>query len=132
MSDVEQEPVVNDPATLADVTACVARYEAALMANDVAVLDLLFRNAPHTIRYGAGENLYGFEAIAAYRLARPGGAPQRRVLRQVVTTYGTCFATADLEFEPLGTTRRGRQSQSWIRFTEGWRIVAAHVSFMSS
>lgn len=122
---------IDDPATLADVTEQVARYEAALMANDVAVLDELFRHSPLTRRFGAAEQLYGFEAIAAYRRARPGGAPQRRILRQSITTYGVDFATADIEFQPTGTDRIGRQTQSWVRTHDGWRIVSAHVSFMT-
>lgn len=125
------ELAIDDPATLAEVTLQVTRYEAALMANDFGVLDELFRHSPLTRRFGATEQLYGFEAIAAYRRARPGGAPPRRILRQSITTYGTDFATADIEFQPTGTDRIGRPTQSWVRTGEGWRIVSAHVSFMS-
>ncbi|NPD67420.1 oxalurate catabolism protein HpxZ [Lichenicola cladoniae] len=125
------ELAIDDPATLAEVTSHVARYEAALMANDFAVLDELFRHSPLTRRFGATEQLYGFEAIAAYRRDRPGGAPPRRILRQSITTYGTDFATADIEFQPIGTDRLGRQTQSWVRTGKGWRVVSAHVSFMS-
>ncbi len=123
--------IVNDPATLAEVEAVFDRYEAALAANDVAVLDGSFYDSPHTLRYGVGENLYGFEAIAAFRLARPGGSPPRRVIRRVITTYGSDFATANVEFQREGGGRIGRQSQTWVRFAAGWRIVAAHVSLMA-
>ncbi len=121
---------VNDPAVLAEVAALLARYEAALMDNDIAVLDGLFWCSEHVRRFGAGECLYGHAAIAAYRVARPGGAPPRRIVRQSITSFGRDFATADIEFEPLGLDRLGRQTQCWVRLTEGWRIVSAHVSFL--
>ena len=121
---------IDDPAVLAEIELVLGRYEAALMANDIAVLDHLFWHSAQTRRFGAGECLYGFEAIAAYRVSRPGGAPSRRIVRQSITSFGRDFATADIEFEPLGTTRRGRQTQCWVRRPEGWRIVSAHVSFM--
>lgn len=123
---------IDDPAVLAEVAGELARYEAALMQNDVATLDALFWQAPQVRRFGAGENLYGHRAIAAYRLARPGGAPQRRILRQSITSFGRDFASADIEFEPIGTNRVGRQTQCWARLPEGWRIVSAHVSFLAA
>ena len=122
---------INLPAVLAEVTAAVERYEAALVANDVQVLDTLFWDSPHTLRYGAGENLYGYDAIRAFRAARSPQGLARRVLRTVVTTYGQDFATANLEFQRDGSDRIGRQSQTWMRTPEGWRVVAAHVSLMS-
>jgi hypothetical protein len=122
---------VNDPATLAEVEAVFERYETALGTNDVAALDGFFFDSPHTLRYGVGENLYGFAAIAAFRLARPGGSPPRRIIRRVITTYGPDFATANVEFQRDGGGRTGRQSQTWVRFEAGWRIVAAHVSLMA-
>ena len=121
---------VDDPAVLAEVEAAFAAYETALMANDVAALDALFRDGPQTLRYGVGENLYGFEAIQAFRKARPGGSPQRRLTRTVITTFGNDFATANTEFLRDGAARVGRQSQTWVRTPDGWRIVAAHVSLM--
>ncbi len=120
--------IVDDPATLAEVTAAFERYEAALVSNDVAVLDELFWRSPKTIRFGAGENLYGYDAIAAFRAARSAAGLARTVVRRVVTTFGTSFATADIEFVRDGGTRIGRQSQTWVRLPEGWRVVAAHVS----
>ena len=125
------DPVINDPATVSEVTAVFAAYEKALMANDVAALDALFLDDPRTIRYGVGENLYGFAEISAYRLARPGGSPQRIVQRCVVSTYGLDFATTNIEFRREGGVRIGRQSQSWVRTPSGWKIVSAHVSLMA-
>ncbi|APX75539.1 oxalurate catabolism protein HpxZ [Achromobacter insolitus] len=122
---------INLPDVVAEVTAALERYEAALVNNQVEVLDALFWNSPHTLRYGAGENLYGYEAIRAFRAARSPQGLARRVLRTVVTTYGQDFATANLEFQRDGSDRPGRQSQTWMRTPEGWRVVAAHVSLMS-
>ena len=122
---------INIPEVLAEVTAQFARYEKALTSNDVAVLDELFWNSPHTLRYGAGENLYGYEEIAAFRSGRPSQGLAREVLRTAITTYGRDFATANIEFRREGSPRTGRQSQTWVRMPEGWRVVAAHVSLMS-
>lgn len=124
--------IVNDPATLAEVTAAFARYERALMENDLATLDGLFWASSHTLRYGVGENLYGIDAIREFRKARPGGSPPRVLRNTVLTTYGTDFATANTEFIRENTTSIGRQSQCWVRMPEGWRIVAGHVSMMAS
>jgi hypothetical protein len=122
---------INHPETLAEVSAQFARYEKALTSNDVAVLDELFWNSPQTLRYGAGENLYGVEAIAAFRAARPAQDLEREVLKTVITTYGRDFATANIEFRRGGGNRTGRQSQTWVRMPDGWRIVAAHVSLLA-
>ena len=122
--------LINDPTTLAEVTAAFARYEAALVSNDVATLDALFWDSQHTLRFGVGENLYGHQAIAAFRAGRPAAGLARRLSNTVITTFGTDTATANTEFERDGTVRPGRQSQSWVRMPEGWRIVAAHVSMM--
>src|SRR5678815_3889100 len=122
---------INDPATLAEVCAQFARYEKALTGNDVGVLDELFWNSPHTLRYGAGENLYGYEAIAAFRAGRPAQGLGREVLKTVITTFGRDFATANIEFRRGSNARTGRQSQTWVRIPEGWRIVAAHVSLLA-
>lgn len=122
---------INLPDVVAEVTAALDRYETALVNNQVEVLDALFWNSPHTLRYGAGENLYGYDAIRAFRAARSPQGLARRVLRTVVTTYGQDFATANLEFQRDGSDRIGRQSQTWMRTSEGWRVVAAHVSLMS-
>jgi hypothetical protein len=122
---------INLPDVLAEVTAQFERYEHALVHNDVAVLDELFFQSPHTLRYGVGENLYGYDAIAAFRAARPAQGLQREVLRRVITTYGRDFATANIEFRRAGSDRTGRQSQTWVRTADGWRVVAAHVSLLA-
>ncbi|WP_313067260.1 oxalurate catabolism protein HpxZ [Achromobacter animicus] len=122
---------INLPDVLAEVTAAVERYEAALVSNDVQVLDTLFWNSPHTLRYGAGENLYGYDEIRAFRAQRSPQGLAREVLRTAITTYGQDFATATLEFQREGSTRIGRQSQTWMRTPQGWRVVAAHVSLMT-
>ncbi|MDG9969694.1 oxalurate catabolism protein HpxZ [Achromobacter mucicolens] len=122
---------INLPDVVAEVTAVVERYEAALVSNDVEVLDTLFWNSPHTLRYGAGENLYGYDQIRAFRAQRSPQGLARQVLRTAITTYGRDFATANLEFQRDGSARTGRQSQTWMRTADGWRVVAAHVSLMT-
>jgi len=121
---------VNLPEVLAEVSGQFARYEQALTTNDVAVLDELFWDSPLTLRYGVGENLYGHPAIRQFRAVRPAQGLQREVLRTVVTTFGRDFATANIEFRREGSTRIGRQSQTWVRTAAGWRVVAAHVSLL--
>ncbi|WP_375778328.1 oxalurate catabolism protein HpxZ [Bradyrhizobium sp. ma5] len=117
------------PDVLAEVTAQFERYEKALVSNDVAVLDELFRGDSRTLRYGIGENLYGYAEIAAFRAGRPAAGLMRRIDRTVITTYGRDTAIASTLFYRDSTPGRvGRQMQTWIRFPEGWRIVAAHVS----
>ena len=130
MSDT-MTPQINLPEVLAEVTAAFARYEDALVNNKVEVLDELFWNSPHTLRYGATENLYGYEAIRAFRAARPARGLAREVLRTVVTTYGRDFATTNIEFRREGSPTTGRQSQAWMRTDQGWRVVAAHVSLLA-
>ena len=119
---------INLPEVLAEVRVQFARYERALTGNDVAELDALFWNSPQTLRYGTGENLYGYAAIAAFRAARPASGLARDVLRTAITTFGHDFATTNIEFRRVGSTLLGRQSQTWVRMPEGWRVVAAHVS----
>lgn len=121
---------INRPDVLAALTAAFERYERALVGNDVAVLDELFWDSPHTLRYGVGENLYGIAAIRAFRSARPATGLARSVLRTQVTTYGEDFATTHIEFQREGGTRPGRQTQTWMRTPDGWRVVSAHVSLM--
>jgi hypothetical protein len=121
---------IDIPDVLAEVTAVFERYEAALVSNDVAVLDELFWNSPHTLRYGVGENLYGYDAIAEFRAARPAAGLARTLFNTVITTYGRDFATANTEFRRDGNPRTGRQSQTWMRTPDGWRVVAAHVSLI--
>lgn len=118
---------LDDPAVLAEVTAAFRAYEAALMADDVAAMDALFHDAGTTVRYGVGEVLYGADAIRAFRKGR-GGSPPRTLGRVAIAAYGEDFATASAEFFRADDPRRGRQSQSWVRFADGWKVVAAHVS----
>jgi hypothetical protein len=120
---------VDIPEVLAEVTAVFARYEAALVGNDVAVLDELFWKSPEVLRFSPDATLYGYEAIAAFRAGRSPTGLARRLQHTIITTFGQDFATANTEFlregQPLG-----RQSQTWVRFAEGWRIVAAHISMI--
>ncbi len=121
---------VDIPAVKEEVTAAFLQYEQALVCNDVMTLNLLFRRDPRTLRYGAGENLYGWEAIAGFRAARPVKDLHRTLSNTVITTFGSDFAVANTEFQRDESGLSGRQSQSWVRFEEGWRIVAAHVSIL--
>lgn len=122
---------IDDPVPIAEVTAAFHAYERALMANDLAELDRLFHHAPTTNRYGVGETLYGIEEIRAFRAGR-GGSPQRRLGRVAITVYGGRFATADAEFERQGGDAPGRQTQSWVKFSDGWKVVSAHVSLQGT
>ena len=122
---------INLPHVLAEMEVAFARYEDALVNNKVDVLDELFWNSPQTLRYGIGENLYGFEAIQAFRASRPSQGLQRTCMNAMITTYGEDFATANTEFQRDGVARAGRQSQTWMRTPEGWRVVVAHVSLIS-
>ena len=121
---------INNPQVLAEVTQAFDRYQQAILDNDVAVLNELFWNNTLTLRYGIGEMLYGHAAIAAYRGARDPASAARVVGKTIVTTYGRDAATTNCEF--TRGNRIGRQSQSWIRMPEGWRIVAAHVSYVQA
>ena len=119
------------PHVLAEVTAQFERYEKALVSNDVAVLDALFRNDARTLRYGIAENLYGYDAIMAFRAGRSPVGLMRTTDKTVITTYGRDTAVASTLFRREGAAGRvGRQMQTWVRFPEGWRIVAAHVSII--
>lgn len=123
---------INDPAVLAEVEAAFATYETALTTNDVATLDALFKDAPETLRYGVAENLYGFSEIAAFRSARSPVGLMRTLERTVITTYGDAFATANTMFRRDSMVGKvGRQSQTWVKFPEGWRVVSAHVSVIA-
>ena len=115
----------------AEVRAAFDRYEKALVSNDVPMLDELFRDDPRTIRYGAGEILYGYSEIKSFRSARSPVALGRKLSRTVITTFGREFAVASTLYErPSAPGKIGRQMQTWVKFPEGWRVVAAHVSLM--
>lgn len=119
------------PEVIAEVRAEFDRYEAALVANDVATLDAAFRNDPRTIRYGTAENLYGSAEIEAFRAARSATGLARMLSRTVISSYGRDHAVASTLFHrPSVPAKIGRQMQTWVRFPEGWRVVAAHVSFI--
>jgi ketosteroid isomerase-like protein len=122
--------VLDDPAIVAEVRAAFDRYETALMANDTAALDALFWDSPHTVRYGNGENLYGIEEIRAFRSARSTVDLARDLAKTVIHTYGHDFATASTLYRRRGSGKTGRQMQTWLRTPDGWRVVAAHVSFV--
>ncbi|MGM4889325.1 oxalurate catabolism protein HpxZ [Tardiphaga sp. 20_F10_N6_6] len=119
------------PDVIAEVGAAFARYEKALTTNDTAVLGELFRNDPRTLRYGMGENLYGYDEIQAFRGARSPVGLMRRTARTVISAYGRDTAVAStLFYRDTAPGKVGRQMQTWIRFPEGWRIVAASVSLI--
>ena len=120
---------VNLPDVVAEVAAAFTRYEAALVSNDVATLDALFWDSPHTIRYGVTEILYGSAEIQAFRAGRPSAGLARSLERTVITTFGRDAATASTLFR-RAPGKLGRQMQTWMRLPEGWRVVAAHVSVM--
>jgi Protein of unknown function (DUF3225) len=119
------------PDVVAEVTAQFARYEQALVTNDTKVLGELFRADPRTLRYGIAENLYGHAEISAFRAARSPVGLMRRTARTIVTAYGRDTAVAStLFYRDSMPGKVGRQMQTWVRFPEGWRIVAAHVSII--
>jgi AtzH-like len=125
------DPEINLPDVVADVKAAFARYEDALVKNRIDVLDELFWPSPDTVRYGAGENLVGIDAIRAFRAGRPSAGLARALAATVITTFGRDLATAMTEFRREGNAAIGRQSQTWVRFAAGWRVVAAHVSYLA-
>jgi hypothetical protein len=124
-------PDVDNPETFAELTAAFEAYERALLANDIAAVNGFFWNDPRTLRFGTRDNEqhYGYDAIAAFRLSR-GAVDQRRALRnRRIMTFGRDMGVADVEFVPYASDRVGRQSQTWMRTADGWKIVSAHVSF---
>ena len=119
------------PDVVAEVSAQFARYEQALVSNDTKVLGELFRNDPRTLRYGIAENLYGYGEISAFRAARSPVGLMRKTARTVITAYGRDNAVAStLFYRESAPGKVGRQMQTWVRFPEGWRIVAALVSII--
>jgi Protein of unknown function (DUF3225) len=124
--------IINDPETLAEVSAAFHAYEAALGANDRPRLDETIWDSEHALAYQLGKNLYGHDAIVRFRGEGSQGAPTRVLINTVITTFGQDLATANAEFIRMGDPHMGRQSQTWVRTTEGWRIVAAHVSLIAT
>ncbi len=123
---------INDPATIKELEDLYPAYEKALVENDVPTLTRLFWSSPMAMRFGVTENLYGTDEIESFRKSRPAAGLARRVIRLDIVTFGKDHGSVTLEFERDVGTRvvRGRQSQIWVRLEEGWRIVAAHVSFL--
>ena len=124
--------LINDADAIAELTEIYPTYEQALLTNDIAAMMRLFWSSPHVIRFGATENLHGIEEIAAFRAARTATNLARKITRLDITSFGSNAACINLEFErdAEGKIVRGRQSQTWIRMPEGWRIVSAHVSLL--
>ena len=123
---------IDQPEVVAEVTAAFERYEKALVTNDVKVLDEIFHRDPRTIRYGVTEILYGYDEISAFRAARNPAGLERTISKTVITTYGNDFAVASTLFHrDTMAGKVGRQMQTWVRFAEGWCVVAAHVSVIT-
>ena len=119
------------PEVVAEVKAAFQRYEKALVSNDVAALNAMFHDDPRTIRYGSTENLYGYAEIEAFRAARSPAGLMRTLSKTVISTYGRDHAVTSTLFHRASVPGKvGRQMQTWVRFPEGWRVVAAHVSFI--
>ncbi|MCC5636933.1 oxalurate catabolism protein HpxZ [Nostoc sp. CHAB 5844] len=123
---------INDPAVVAEVTDLYLQYEEALVNNNLKVMDSLFWDAPEVVRFGLAENLYGSEEIRNFRTSRPNPKIEREISNLKVVTFGNDTATVNLEFRRIinGVERLGRQSQTWYKFTEGWKVVSAHVSLL--
>jgi hypothetical protein len=122
--------IVNIPDVVAELKIAFYKYEKALNDNDTGVLNELFCNSPQTVRYGIMEQLYGYDEIKGFRAARSPVDLRRELVKVVITTYGRDFAVASCEYRRLESGRRGRQMQTWMRFPEGWKVVAAHVSLL--
>ncbi len=128
-SDLEQM-AINIPFVVDEVREAFYQYEKALVTNDIARLDNLFFHSEETIRFGQGEDLYGYSQIKEFRKNRPSKNLMRSLKNTVITTYGTTFALASTEFTRQHTDKIGRQQQTWVKFEHGWKIVGAHVSLM--
>ncbi len=119
------------PEVVVEVKAAFQRYEKALVSNNIAALDAMFHDDPRTIRYGSTENLYGYAEIEAFRVARSPAGLMRTLSKTVISTYGRDHAVTSTLFHRASVPGKiGRQMQTWVRFPEGWRVVAAHVSFI--
>ena len=121
---------INQPEIVKEVGAAFERYERALLENDVATLDALFWDSPHTVRYGVTEELYGYDAIRNFRAGRPAVDLRRELIKVAIATHGNDFATVNCEFRRTDSGLRGRQTQTWARTPEGWKVIAAHVSLV--
>ncbi|WP_288821208.1 oxalurate catabolism protein HpxZ [uncultured Leclercia sp.] len=122
---------INKASTLEEIRQAVDTYNLALVSNDLETVNQLFMRSPDVIRYGQHENLYGYEQIAAFRAARPAGPKPRQVTAVHIVSAGDDFGVANVEFIVPGKAEPGRQTQTWARLPEGWRIIGAHVSYLS-
>ncbi len=123
--------IVNDPATLAEVTEVFERYEAAFIANDIEGMDALFWQDDRVVRHGIADYQHGAAEVTAFRHTQPSRGLERELDRVTITTFGTAFATASILFRRDSTPGKvGRQMQTWARLPQGWRVVAAHVSII--
>ena len=124
--------LINDPETVAELAAIYPQYETALIFNDIETMQRLFWTSPYVVRFGVTENLHGIEEIEAFRASRSPTNLARRITRLDIVTFGKDFGCVHLEFErdKGGQVIRGRQSQTWVRLAEGWRVVSAHVSLL--
>jgi hypothetical protein len=113
----------------AELERLFSEYEADLLANRVAAMNRVFWRDPRALRFGIAEVQHGYDEIAAWRAAAL-GVPPRAIVHKVITTYGHDFATTHIEFRSRNSDLLGRQSQTWVRMPEGWRIVSAHVSLI--
>jgi len=125
------EREINLPDVLAELDLIFNQYETALVQNNVSVLDKLFWGNPKTVRYGVSENLYGGEEVRAYRMTCNPVPPGRCITQKKITSFGRNFGVVSAEFISPDSEQPGRQMQTWVRFSEGWRVVAAHVSVKS-
>jgi hypothetical protein len=122
------DPEIDEASARRELDEAFARYEAALVANDLDVLDGLFWQDPRTVRVGIGDRQDGFAAISAFRRSQPRQTPPRALRDTVIVTFDQGAAVVTTTFVPTDGSPPGRQSQTWVRFAAGWRIVAAHVS----
>jgi Protein of unknown function (DUF3225) len=129
-SATDSAAAITPAQVLAELKSAFDTYEDALVNNRVDVLDSLFWDSPHTLRFGARENLYSFDEIKAFRAARPGVGLAREILECRIVTFGTSTGVANITFRRANEPRVGRQSQTWVRFAQGWHVVSAHVSWM--
>lgn len=128
MDPLISESEINLPAVLAELGLVFDQYEAALIQNNVLVLDKFFWDNPKTVRYGVAENLYGGEEIRSYRLTCNPVPSERRITQKKITSFGRNYGVVSAEFISPDSEQTGRQMQTWVRFPAGWQIVAAHVS----
>ena len=127
---MQETTAINAPDVLAELNAAFDAYEDALVHNKVSVLDELFWSNPLTLRFGAKENLFGADQIKAFRASRPSAGLSREIMDRHIVTFGSAMGVANITFKRSTEPRMGRQSQTWVKFAEGWRVVSAHVSWM--